>query len=53
MKRSWPNLRYYPAIYLEGMRRNTEYVGQVSRFLGRDLNTGLLRYKNVHDRDFR
>ena len=36
-----PNLRHYPGIYLEGMRRTTNYLGQDSRCLGRDLNTGL------------
>jgi hypothetical protein len=35
------------------MQRNAKYLGQVSRFLVRDLNTGLPRYKSVLDHDFR
>jgi hypothetical protein len=26
-KRSWPNLRYYPEIYLEGLRKTTKNSG--------------------------
>jgi hypothetical protein len=34
-------LRHYPGIYLEGMRRTTNCLGQDSPWLGSDLNTGL------------
>jgi hypothetical protein len=43
-KRSWPNLRYYPEICLEGLRKPAE-KSQDSRFLGRDLNPGPPEYE--------
>jgi hypothetical protein len=39
-KRSWPNLRYYPGICLEGLRKTTKILSQDSRHPGRDLNQG-------------
>jgi hypothetical protein len=30
-KRSWPNLRYYPGICLEGLRKTTKNLSQDSR----------------------
>jgi hypothetical protein len=40
----WPNLRYYPSILLEKLRKMTKMGG---RSAGRDLNTGPLEYKAV------
>jgi hypothetical protein len=37
-KRSWPNFRYYPGIFLEGLKKTTKNLSQESRFAGRDLN---------------
>jgi hypothetical protein len=37
-KWTWSDLRYYPGIYLEGVRKNKEKVSQNIRFPGRDLN---------------
>jgi hypothetical protein len=37
-KRSWPNLRYYHGICLEGVRKNTKTFSQDSRSPGRDLS---------------
>jgi hypothetical protein len=39
-KRSWPDLRYYPGIRLEGPGKNHEKLWQDSRSPGRDLNPG-------------
>jgi hypothetical protein len=44
-KRSWPNLRYYPGIYLEGTEKITKHLSQESRCLGRDTNPGPLNTK--------
>jgi hypothetical protein len=44
-KQSWPNLSYYPGIYLEGLRRGMENLSQVIRSLGQDLKPGPLEYK--------
>jgi hypothetical protein len=44
-KRSWPNLRYYPNICLEGLRKTTKIPSQDSRFPGRDLNPGPPEYE--------
>jgi hypothetical protein len=40
-KRSWPNLRYYSDIFLEGIRK----ISEVSRPPGRDMNPGHFEYK--------
>jgi hypothetical protein len=39
MMQSWPNLRYYPGIVLEWMRKTTKILSQDSRSLGRDLDS--------------
>jgi hypothetical protein len=44
-KQSWPNLRYYPSICLEGLRKTTKYLRQGSRSPGRDLNLGSPEYE--------
>jgi hypothetical protein len=44
-KRSWPNLRYYPGICLEGLRKATKNFSQDSRSPGRDLNSGPPEYE--------
>jgi hypothetical protein len=38
-KRSWPILRYYPGIHLEGLRE-TKNLSQDSQFPGKDMNPG-------------
>jgi hypothetical protein len=43
-KRSYPNLRYYPGILLDGLRKNMKN-SQDSRSLGRDLNRGPPAYE--------
>jgi hypothetical protein len=35
----YPNLRYYPGIYLEGLRKTTKTLSQGSRSSGLDLNS--------------
>jgi hypothetical protein len=42
-KRPWPNLRYYPGILLEGLRKTTKT--QDSRYPGRDMNPGTHEYE--------
>jgi hypothetical protein len=37
---AWPNLRYYPGICPEGLRKNTKTLSQDSRSPGRNLNPG-------------
>jgi hypothetical protein len=44
-KRSWPNLRYYPGICLEGLTKTTKNLSQHSRSPGRDLNPGPPEYE--------
>jgi hypothetical protein len=39
-KRSWPNLRYFPSICLEGLRTTKNTVSQDSQSPGQDLNLG-------------
>jgi hypothetical protein len=39
------NLRYYPSICLEGLRKTMKNLNQESWSLGRDLNPGSLKYK--------
>jgi hypothetical protein len=36
----WPNLRYYPCVYLEGLRETMKRLSQDSWSPGRDLNLG-------------
>jgi hypothetical protein len=40
-KRSWSNLRYYPGLCLEGLRKITKSLSQNIRSSDRDLKTGL------------
>jgi hypothetical protein len=44
-KRLWPNLKYYPYIFLEGVRKTTKNPKQDSQSLGRDLNPGPPEYE--------
>jgi hypothetical protein len=44
-KRSWPNLRNYPGIRLEGLRKTTEHLSQDSRSPRRDLKPGHPEYE--------
>jgi hypothetical protein len=44
-KRSWPNLIYYPGIYLQELRKPTKDLSQGNRSPGRDLNAGPLKYE--------
>jgi hypothetical protein len=44
-KRSWPNLKYYPGICLEGPRKSEKPLSQDSRFMSRDFNPGPLEYE--------
>jgi hypothetical protein len=44
-KRSWRNLRYYPSICPQGLRRTTKGLGQDSRSAGQDLNPGPPEYE--------
>jgi hypothetical protein len=39
-KRSWPDLRYYAGIRLEGLRKSTKNLIRHSRTPGRDSNPG-------------
>jgi hypothetical protein len=44
-KQLWRNLRYYPKIQLEGLRKTTKNLSQDSRSQGRDLNLGPPKYE--------
>jgi hypothetical protein len=44
-KRSWPNLRYYPGIWLEGLMKTTKNLHHDSRSPGRGLNHGPHEYE--------
>jgi hypothetical protein len=44
-KRSWPTLRYYPNIHLEGLRKASNNLGQDSKSLVRDLNPRPPKYE--------
>jgi hypothetical protein len=44
-KQSWPNLRYYPGICLEGLRETMKNVSQDSQSAGQDLKPGPSEYK--------
>jgi hypothetical protein len=44
-KQLWPNLRSYPGIYLEGLRKTMKTLSQDSQFPGRDLNPGPPEYE--------
>jgi hypothetical protein len=41
----WPNLRHYPSICMEGMRKTTITLGQDYRPPGRDSNPGPPKYE--------
>jgi hypothetical protein len=42
---SWPNLRYCPGFWLEGLRKTTTPVSQDGRYPCRALNTGAPEYE--------
>jgi hypothetical protein len=42
---SWPNLRYYNSICLEGLRKTTQTLRQESQSLRQDLNMGPPEYE--------
>jgi hypothetical protein len=44
-KRSWPNLRYYPGICPEGLRKRMKNLSHYSRSAGRDLNMVRTEYE--------
>jgi hypothetical protein len=44
-KWSWPNLRYYPGICLEGLSKMMRNISQDSRSPERDLNSGSPEYE--------
>jgi hypothetical protein len=44
-KRSCPNLRYYPSIYVEGLRKTTKNLSQNNLSPGRDVNSGPPKYE--------
>jgi hypothetical protein len=44
-KQSWHNLRYYPGICLEGLRKAMETLSQDSHSPGEDLNLGPPEYE--------
>jgi hypothetical protein len=46
-KQSWPNLRYYPNIFLEGLRKLQKNLSQNSRSLGRNFKPGPPEYEAV------
>jgi hypothetical protein len=43
-KRSWPNLRYYPGICVEGLRKAIKILSQHSGSPDRDLSVGPPEY---------
>jgi hypothetical protein len=44
-KRSWPNLRLYPGIFLEGLRKTMKNLRQDIRSPSRDLSPGPPEYE--------
>jgi hypothetical protein len=44
-KRSWPNIKYYPGIFLEKLRKTTKDLSQDMRSTDRDLNPGSVKYE--------
>jgi hypothetical protein len=44
-KRPWPNLKCYPGIFLDGLRKTTKNLSQDSRSAGRDLKPGPPEYQ--------
>jgi hypothetical protein len=44
-KRSWPDLRSFPGIYVVRLRETTRNLSQDSRSAGQDLNPGSLKYR--------
>jgi hypothetical protein len=45
MEGDWPNLRYYPSICLEGMRKPMKNISHDSQSLEKSLNPGHPEYK--------
>jgi hypothetical protein len=45
-RRSWPNARYCPGIFLEGLRKITNNLAQNSRYLGQDSNWTSDKYES-------
>jgi hypothetical protein len=45
-RQSWPDLRYFPGIYLDGLRKTTKNLSQDILSPGRDLNPGLTEYES-------
>jgi hypothetical protein len=45
MKRSWPNLRHYFGVRLNGLRESTKDFDQDIRISGRNLNVGTLKFE--------
>jgi hypothetical protein len=41
----WPNLRYYPNFFREGLRITTKNLSQNSQFKSRDLKSGPSKYE--------
>jgi hypothetical protein len=46
-KQSWPNLRYYPSIYLEELRQTIKNLGHDRWSLDRDLKPVPPEYEGV------
>jgi hypothetical protein len=46
-KRSWPNLKLYPVVCLEGLRKPTKNLSQYSPYPDRSLNLGPLEYESA------
>jgi hypothetical protein len=44
-RRSWPNLKHYLSLYLEGVRKTTKNLSQDNRSPGQDLNPGPSEYE--------
>jgi hypothetical protein len=46
-KRSWPNLRYYSAIRVKGLRKSTKNLNQNSRSPGPRIEPGTSRIRSI------
>jgi hypothetical protein len=44
-KQLWPNLRYDPSIYLEGLRKTMENISQDSQSSRQDMNLSHPEYE--------
>jgi hypothetical protein len=44
-RRSWPSIRYYPGVFLYGLRKATKNLSRDSRSPGQDLNRGPAEYE--------